>query len=151
MQRHRENEPTSARNVRNRTAHDRTYRIMKQMNHHEKMIRYGNPLVTRTRRGQRGYPVMTYNDRSPEVAAMNAHLRASRYPEQTNEKRMSDRPRQMSDKMLIRNRMRSFLHLGKRYDTQARDNFIKEAVLFVLIVAASIWPIIHAVKAITAS
>lgn len=33
--------------------------------------------------------------------------------------------------------MPSLLHLGQQYDTQARDNFIKEAVLFALIVAAS--------------
>lgn len=81
---------------------------------------------------------------------MNAHLRASSYPERADEKRSNERPRLTSGDGLVRKRMRSFLHLGRQYDTQARDNFISEAVFFVLIVAASVWPIVHSVRALAA-
>ncbi len=93
---------------------------------------------------------MTYNDRSPEVAAMNAHLRASSYPERADHERSNERPHLTSGDGLARKRLRSFLHLGRQYDTQARDNFISEAVLLVLIVVAAVWPIIHSVQAMTA-
>ncbi|MEP6670678.1 MAG: hypothetical protein ABJF10_16085 [Chthoniobacter sp.] len=58
---------------------------MNHTNLHEEMIRYGDPLGASTRRKRRGYPVLPFNDRSPEVAAMNAHLRASAYPETKTE------------------------------------------------------------------
>ena len=131
--------------------HDRaTDKIMKQTNHHEEMIRYGDPLMAGARRRRGGYPVMTYNDRSPEVAAMNAHLRASRYPEKKDEKRFNVSSRLTSGNVFVQKRVHPFLHLGNQYDTLARDNFISEAVLFVLIVVASAWPIVHSVQAMAA-
>ncbi len=138
------------RNKQNTPNDHATNKIMKRTNHHEEMIRYGDPLMAGSRRRRGGYPVMTYNDRSPEVTAMNAHLRASRYPEQKDEKRFKTRSRLTNGDVLAQNRVHPFLHLGGQYDTQERDNFIKEAVLFVLIVAASIWPIIHSLQAIAA-
>lgn len=63
---------------------------------------------------------------------MNAHLR-----EKANEKRFATRLHRRNGDAIARTRMPSLLHLGQQYDTQARDNFIKEAVLFALIVAAS--------------
>ena len=81
---------------------------------------------------------------------MNAHLRASSYPERADEELFNARPRLTSDDGLVRKRMRSFLHLGRQYDAQAKDNFIGEAVFFVLFIAASVWPIVHGVRALTA-
>lgn len=137
----------SKRNPGNDRAPDR---IMKQRNDHEEMIRYGDPLMANSRRRRGGYPVTTYTDRSPEVMAMNAHLRATRHPRQKAEKRFSARSRLTSGNMLVPKRGHPFLHLGTEYDTQARDNFIKETILFVLIVAASVWPIVHTVQTMTA-
>ncbi|PZR70603.1 MAG: hypothetical protein DLM73_17370 [Chthoniobacterales bacterium] len=153
MQQNTKSGISSARNARERSArHDRAAdKIMKQNDHHEEMIRYGDPLMSGSRRRRGGYPVATYNDRSPEVAAMSAHLRSSSYPERAEEERSNERRRLTSHDGLVRNRMRSFLHLGRQYDTQARDNFISEAVFFVLIIAASVWPIIHTVQAMVAT
>ena len=87
---------------------------------------------------------------APQVAAMNAHWRASsdRAPREEEGASLSQRP--TSDMAAVRHQMRSFLHLGNQYDTQARDNFTSEAVLFAVIVAAATWPIIHSVQAIAA-
>ncbi len=125
-------------------------KIMQRNNQHEAMIRYGEPLTASSRRQRGGYPVMSYNDRSPEVVAMNAHLRASSYPERADENRPNEKRRLTSGRDRLQNRMRSFLHLGRQYDTQARANFTSEAVFFVLIVATSAWPIINCVRALAA-
>ena len=119
---------------------------MKQTNNYEEIIRYGDPLMGGGRRRRRGYPAIHYNDRSPEVAAMNAHLKASAYGDETDRRQPQAAHRLTTHTVPTRNGIRSFLHLGRRYDTQARDNFKREAVLFVLIVAMSIWSIIHAVQ-----
>jgi len=118
------------------------------MNHHEKMIRYGEPWISATRRKRHGFAVMDYNDRSPEVAAMNAHLRASAYDETKG--RNESRPFSIltTGDAVARYRARSFLGLGRQYDTQARDNFVREAVLFALIATLAVWPILHAVQAL---
>lgn len=152
MQQNTKSGISSARNARKRSArHDRVAdKTMRKTQQHEEIIRYGDPLTVGSRRRRGGYPVMTYNDRSPEVAAMNAHLRTSSYPERADENRSNERQRLTSGHTLLQNRMRSFLHLGRQYDTQARDNFISEAVLFALIVAASVWPIIQSVQAMAA-
>ncbi|MEO5719516.1 MAG: hypothetical protein ABIR29_13225 [Chthoniobacterales bacterium] len=103
-----------------------------------------------SRRKRGGYPVMAYNDRSPEVMAMNAHLRASRYPEKRDEKRFNVSSRLTRGNVLVQKRVHPFLHLDDEYGTLARDNFISEAVLFVLIVVAAAWPIVHSLQAIAA-
>jgi len=46
--------------------------------------------------------------------------------------------------------MCSFLHLDRQYGTQARGNFISEAVFFVLIIAASVRPIVRTVLTLAA-
>ena len=123
---------------------------MKQMNHHEEMIRYGEPFLGATRRKRRGFAVLNYNDRSPEVAAMNAHLRASAYGETKGGNETRPVSSLTTRGAVARNRARSFLGLGSQYDTQARDNFVSEVVLFALIATLAVWPIIHAVQALVA-
>jgi hypothetical protein len=93
---------------------------------------------------------LSYNDRSSEVAAMNAHLRASAYGEAQLERPSLPLPTLTNGAPRARHNIPSFLHLGREYDVQARDNFTKEAVLFALIVGLSLWPIIHAVQALAA-
>lgn len=119
---------------------------MIQTNNHEQMIKYGDPLMSGGRRRSRGYPAINYNDRSPEVTAMNAHLRASAYGDQNDGEQLEPASRLTTSAAPARHTLRSLLHLGRRYNTQARDNFKREAVLFVLIAALSIWSIIHAVQ-----
>ncbi|HEY2802227.1 MAG TPA: hypothetical protein VGI85_16690 [Chthoniobacterales bacterium] len=81
---------------------------------------------------------------------MNAHLRASNYPEPDG-KRFAADFRRRNDEAVARRDRPSLLHLGQQYDTQARDNFIHEAVLLLLIATASLWPIIDSVRALAAS
>jgi hypothetical protein len=120
--------------------------FMKQTNNHEQMIKYGPPLMSGGQRRRRGYPAINYNDRSSEMNAMNAHLKASAYGDQSDGKQLESASRLTNSATPPRHRLRWFLHLGDRYDTQARHNFKREAVLFVLIAALSIWSIIHAVQ-----
>ena len=122
---------------------------MKQNNHthHEEMIRYGEPFFGTTRRRRRSVAALAYNDRSPEVAAMNAHLRTAAYEGTRFEGEAGALSRLTNGAARTAGRIRSFLHLGRQYDLQARDNFKKEAVLLAFIVVLSIWPIIHAIKA----
>jgi len=128
----------------------RRAKIMKPTNQHEDMVRYGDPAMVRSRRGRGGYSVMTYNDRSSETRAMNAYLRASSYPEQRDGKRFRSRSHLTNTKTRSKKRLHPFLHLSQRYDAPARDNFIREGIVFVLLVAAAAWPIIHSVQAIIA-
>ena len=123
---------------------------MKQMNTKKNMIRYGDPLMGSGRRRRGGYPALNDNDRSPEVAAMNAHLRASVFRDQENRRQSRAAPRLTNGAALSRTGAGSFLHLAREYDLQARDKFAKEAVLFAFIVALATWPIIHALSAMAA-
>ena len=123
---------------------------MKQTNTHENMIRYGDSPIAGGRRRRRGYRAANYQDLSPEATAMNAHLRAAAYGRQDLRRQLDTGPGLTNGAMALRNRTRSFLHLGRQYDIQARDNFASEAILFALIVALAAWPIIHAVQALAA-
>jgi len=117
---------------------------MKQTNTHEEMIRYGDPLIAGRRR-KRGYPAINYNDRSPEVEAMNAHLRASAYSETARSSQPTANHLDGAAAMPMRSR--SFRNLLRDYDNQARDNFAKEAVFFTVIVSFGLlWPIVHIVR-----
>jgi hypothetical protein len=122
---------------------------MKQNNHnyHEEMIRYGEPFFGTTRRRSRSATALAYNDRSPEVGAMNAHLRTAAYNAARFEDEAGALPRLTNGAVRTGGKIRSFLHLGRQYDLQARANFKKEAALLAFIVVLSIWPIIHAIKA----
>jgi hypothetical protein len=109
------------------------------LNHHH-IIAYREPLSTVPRR-QRRFGRVTYNDRSPEVSAMNAHLRVSAYPERVSTAQGTDLNARAGAAPI---RRRSFLNLLREYDKQARDNFSKEAVPFlILTVMALAWPIFY--------
>ena len=103
---------------------------------------HNDPIGSSVRRRRRHLTSALYNDRSPEVLAMNAHLRASAYA-----------PRPTTDVDLsggaAATRSGSFLNLMRQYDNQARDNFSKEAALFAIITAITVvWPVIHTFSAI---
>ena len=119
---------------------------MKQTNNHEQMIKYGDPLMSGGRRRRRRYPAINYNDRSPEVTAMNASLKASAYRDQSDRGQLESAFRLRNSAAFERDALPSFLHLGRQYDNQARDDFKREAIFFILISALSIWSIIHAVQ-----
>ena len=126
-------------------------KFMKQTNYHnEEMTRYRDPLMGGGWHKRSGYPAINYNDRSPEVGAMNAHLRASAYAEQEGRRQVEPASRLTNGVAVACNRMRSFLHLGRQYDTKARDNFVREAIIFALLVTLSAWIIISAVQALAA-
>lgn len=73
---------------------------------------------------------------------MTAHMRASRYRaqkdrEQKNRKHSPCAP----------GKARAILSLGREYDAQARDNFVKEAVLFAVIIFVAIaWPLLESLR-----
>jgi|ERR1051325_199094 hypothetical protein len=95
---------------------------MNYTNKHEEMIRYGDPLIAGIRRRRKGYPIISYKDRSPEVTAMNAHLRAAAYPERDDKKSGTMRS-------LIKINPRSkwpgwFRKFGRLFEIKAGSNFI---------------------------
>ena len=102
---------------------------------HTEYINYRDPVNFRRKR--RSFPWTTYNDRPAEVAAMKSHLRAAAYP------RRDSAPAQRTKSA------RALLHLSRDYDTQARDNFAKEAIAFAIItIVAVAWPFLHGMRAL---
>ena len=90
---------------------------------------------------------MNYNDRSPEVAAMNAHLRASAYKEDHNSGTTADYLNRGNG--VATKRPRAFFKLLREYNRQARDNFVTDAMLFTIIILTGlVWPAIHTVRAL---
>jgi hypothetical protein len=77
---------------------------------------------------------------------MTAHLRASAYPERKQS------PAADVDYLAGRGgsptiRPLSFSNLLRDYDSQARNNFTKEAVLFaIIIVTGMLWPIVQTLR-----
>ena len=121
---------------------------MRKQNHQEETINYREPFGTSFRRRRRAFTGVNYNDRSPEVAAMNAHLRASAYSE---ENRRSSRIADYLDRGhgAATVRSRAFPKLLREYNSQARDNFVTDAMLFTIIILAGVaWPAIHTVRAL---
>jgi hypothetical protein len=108
-------------------------------NRQEETIRYREPFSTSFRRRQRQFTGVNYDDRSPKVVAMNAHLRASAY----GQGRRSSRPTYDLDGAEVATiRTGSFPNLLREYNDQARDNFRREAVLFTIITAIGfVWPV----------
>ena len=104
-------------------------------NHNDDIIGYRDPIGSSVRRRRRHLTSALYNDRSPEVSAMNAHLRASAYrPGPTSHVAPSTGAAAMRSGLS--------LNLLREYDDQARENFSKEAVLFAIITAIGlVWPI----------
>ena len=79
---------------------------------------------------------------------MNAHLRASAYKRrkpQLCQGCRSSRPRNG----VATKRPRAFFKLLREYNSQARDNFVTDAMLFTIIILAGlVWPAIHTVRAL---
>ena len=100
---------------------------------HTEYINYRDPVISRRKR--RSFAWAPYNDRSAEVAAMKSHLRAAAYS-----RRDSARAKRIKS-------ARSLLNLSRAYDSQARDNFAKEAIAFaVIMIVAVAWPFIHGMQ-----
>ena len=121
---------------------------MTKQNHQEETINYREPFGTSFRRRRRGFTGMNYNDRSQEVMAMNAHLRASAYKEENHSSGTTadylDRGNGVATM-----RPRAFPRLLREYNSQARDNFVTDAILFTIIILAGlVWPAIHTVRAL---
>ena len=117
-------------------------RLMNLHNHNDDIIGYRDPIGSSVRRRRRYLTSALYNDRSPEVLAMNARFRASAYTSRaTTDVDLSGGA--------TATRSGSFLNLMRQYDNQARDNFSKEAALFAIITAiAVVWPVVHTLSAI---
>ncbi len=117
-------------------------------NQHNSVIVNHHPRGVAARRARRGYPIVNFNDRSPEYRAMKAHLRASAYENETETQPLVSLP---GDGGMPGNGTMSFLRLRRHYDEQARSNFVRDGVLLAVFVALSGWAIIHAVQAMVGS
>jgi hypothetical protein len=115
------------------------------MNRHnqEEKTRYGKPFNLLFRRRPRRFKGVNYSLQSPELAAMAAHLRASGHPDR------KQTPAAPVDNFGDRSEARtirplSFSNLLRDYDSQARNNFTKEAVLFaIIVVTGMLWPLVQ--------
>ncbi len=108
------------------------------LNNHDQTIQYREPLSAFRRKRPR-LPLLRYNDGSAEVGAMNAHLRAAAYGGQ---KSMPP----------ARKSARSLLDLSREYDTQARGNFTREAMIFAVITVVAIaWPFVQSMRILARS
>jgi len=113
---------------------------MNPNNHNNDIIGYADPIGSSVRRRRRHLTGALYNAYSPEVAAMNAHLRALAF-------RWSPTNRIDSGGAATVAKSGSLLNLMRQYQNQARDNFSHEAALFVIITAiALVWPIALAIN-----
>jgi len=127
-----------------------SYEIMNKQNsnQHNNVIVYRHPRGVVARKARRGYRIANFNDRSPEYRAMNAHLRASAYPDEQGTQPLFSLAGGGS---IPSNGIMPFLRLRRRYDEQARRNFVRDGVLLAVFVALSAWAIIHAVQAMVGS
>ena len=106
------------------------------------MRRYPFGVITQPRR--RRHRAVNFNNRSPGYRAMMARLRSARYA--TNRAvNLPATPARGSDSRV--SRVQPFLNLRRNYDVQARNNFVRDAFLFAVIVAMSAWAVVHAVRA----
>ena len=106
---------------------------MNPLDNYTERINYRNPVIFRRRR--RNVHLGGYNDGSAEIAAMNSHLRAAAYGS-----------RELAA-ATANNSACSLLNLSREYDSQARDNFAKEAIAFAVIaIVAVAWPFIHGMQ-----
>ena len=106
------------------------------------IINYGEPFGSSFRRRRRRFAALSYNDRSPEVSAMRAHLRASAYPDNERAARSTD-VLDRHDPAAVKRTGLSF-NLLREYDNQVRDNFLKEAAVLAVVTAIGlVWPIAH--------
>ena len=117
-------------------------------NNRDNVIVYRNPRGVAARKARRAYRMINFNDRSPEYRAMKAHLRASAYKSERESEPLLSVARAGA---IPRNGIMPFLHLRRRYDEQARRNFIRDGILLAVIVAISAWALIHAVQTMAGS
>lgn len=118
---------------------------MKNMNRHnqQEKTKYGKPFNLSFRRRPRRFRGVNYSLHSPEFASMTAHLRASAYRGRREAQAAGvdyavDRAEALSTRPL------SFSNLLRAYDSQARNNFTKEAVIFAIIVLTGmLWPMVQ--------
>ena len=104
------------------------------------IIGYRDPIGASVGRRRRHLTAAVYNNRSPEISAMNAHLRASAYA-------VSPVHHVHVGGGTAAVKSGSLLNLMRQYDNQARGNFSREAVFFVIITGlAVVWPIAHALR-----
>lgn len=118
---------------------------MKNMNRHnqEEKTRYGKPFNLSFRRRPRRFKGVNYSLHSPELAAMTAHIRASAYPDR-KQSPAADGNYLVGGGESPAIRPLSFSNLLRDYDSQARSNFTKEAVLFaIIVVTGMLWPIVQ--------
>ena len=115
------------------------------MNRHnqQEKTRYGNSFNLSFRRRPRRFRGVNQSLYSPELAAMTAHLRASAYRDRRQRAVASlDYLVDGAEAPIVR--PLSFSNLLRDYDSQARSNFTKEAVLFaIIIVTGMLWPIVQ--------
>ena len=110
---------------------------------HQENTNYGKPFNLSFRRKPRRFKRVNYSRHSPELLAMTAHLRASAYRDRRQ------RPAAGVDYDIERAeapsiRTLSFSSLLRDYDSQARNNFTKEALLFaIIVVIGMMWPIVQ--------
>lgn len=118
------------------------------INSHNHIVSYGEPFSRRVRRRNRGFAGVNYNYRSPQVIAMNAHLRASAYCE--DESRSSS-AWNGDDAQVRALELHSLPKLLRQYDNEARENFTKEALVFAIITAIGfVWPMAHTMRVLSA-
>ncbi len=104
------------------------------------IVGYRDKFGASVRRRRRHLSAVVYNNRSPEMSAMNAHLRASLYG-------VSPMHRVHLGGGAAATRSGSLLNLMRQYDNQARGNFSREAAFFAIITGlAVVWPIAHALR-----
>lgn len=119
---------------------------MKEANNDNNLImsRYPSGVTIRPRR--RRYGALNFNDRSPEYRAMMAQLRSARYgSHRESTARSVDRVEGRDNGV---SRIQPFLKLRRSYDAQARNNFVRDVLLFAVIVTISAWAVLHVVHAL---
>lgn len=117
-------------------------------NQHNNIVVYRHPRGVAARKARRGYRIMNFNDRSPAHRAMKAHLRASAY---RNEHGTQPLLSVAGAGSIPSNGIMPFSRLRRRYDEQARHNFVRDGILLAVIVMISAWALLHAVQTMAGS
>jgi|tagenome__1003787_1003787.scaffolds.fasta_scaffold18404631_1 hypothetical protein len=109
------------------------------------IINYGTPVSSSFGRRHRRFAALRFNDRSPEVSALHAHLRASAYAEKGHTCSSVDifdrhNPAAVTGTGVSANLLRE-------YDNEVSANFLREAMLFgVIAVIGLVVPIVHLIQ-----
>ena len=119
---------------------------MKEANNLDNLIMRRVPFGVTTQSRRRPHGAINFNDRSPEYRAMMAQLRSARYASNRSITAASKEP--PGDGKGAGFRIQPFLQLRRSYEAQARKNFVRDVILFAVIVTISVWALIHAVRAL---